>query len=89
MVSDPTRFRGAVRASLVRHVNAIRRLADRGMAFWDYGNAFLLEGHRAGADVLSDESKGKSPEEGGSFRWKSYMQAFMGDIFSLGFGPFR
>jgi urocanate hydratase len=89
MVSDPPAFRAAVASSLVRHVNAVRSLSDRGMAFWDYGNAFLLEGMRAGADVLTEASAGRQPENGGEFRWQTYFQAFMGDIFGLGFGPFR
>uniref|UniRef100_A0A8B9T8A1 Urocanate hydratase 1 n=1 Tax=Anas platyrhynchos TaxID=8839 RepID=A0A8B9T8A1_ANAPL len=68
---------------LRRHVAAINRLADKGMFFWDYGNAFLLEAQRAGADV---EKKGGNKTE---FRYPSYVQHIMGDIFSLGFGPFR
>ncbi|KAF7249736.1 Urocanate hydratase, partial [Varanus komodoensis] len=58
-------------------------LADHGMFFWDYGNAFLLEAQRAGADVKK-RGAGK-----GEFRYPSYVQHIMGDIFSLGFGPFR
>jgi urocanate hydratase len=51
------------------------------MKFWDYGNAFLFEASRAGADVWAEDKK--------SFKYKSYFEDFMGDIFSLGFGPFR
>uniref|UniRef100_A0A803W4M4 Urocanate hydratase n=1 Tax=Ficedula albicollis TaxID=59894 RepID=A0A803W4M4_FICAL len=68
---------------LKRHVAAINKLADKGMFFWDYGNAFLLEAQRAGADVTK---KGANKTE---FRYPSYVQHIMGDIFSLGFGPFR
>ncbi|OPL21087.1 urocanate hydratase, partial [Mytilus galloprovincialis] len=59
-------------------------LSDLGLYFWDYGNAFLLEASRAGADVGRDESA-----TGTLFRYPSYVQDIMGDIFSLGFGPFR
>ncbi|KAL2091216.1 hypothetical protein ACEWY4_013479 [Coilia grayii] len=83
MSTDPTRFRTAVQESLRRQVTAINRLADAGMFFWDYGNAFLLEAQRAGADVGS--GVGGATE----FRYPSYVQHIMGDIFSLGFGPFR
>uniref|UniRef100_A0A670IXI5 Urocanate hydratase 1 n=1 Tax=Podarcis muralis TaxID=64176 RepID=A0A670IXI5_PODMU len=62
---------------------AINRLSDQGMFFWDYGNAFLLEAQRAGADI---EKRGANKAE---FRYPSYVQHIMGDIFSLGFGPFR
>jgi len=78
---DPQRFRSEVRASLVRHAEAINKLSDRGMHFWDYGNAFLLEASKAGADVTSDE---------GEFRYPSYVEDIMGPIcFDYGFGPFR
>uniref|UniRef100_A0A8B9T9U3 Urocanate hydratase n=1 Tax=Anas platyrhynchos TaxID=8839 RepID=A0A8B9T9U3_ANAPL len=81
--TNPGKFRTMVQESLRRHVAAINRLADKGMFFWDYGNAFLLEAQRAGADV---EKKGGNKTE---FRYPSYVQHIMGDIFSLGFGPFR
>ncbi|XP_009637511.1 urocanate hydratase [Egretta garzetta] len=81
--TNPGKFRTLVQESLKRHVAAINRLADKGMFFWDYGNAFLLEAQRAGADV---EKKGANKTE---FRYPSYVQHIMGDIFSLGFGPFR
>uniref|UniRef100_A0A8C9MPZ3 Urocanate hydratase n=1 Tax=Serinus canaria TaxID=9135 RepID=A0A8C9MPZ3_SERCA len=81
--SNPGKFRTLVQESLKRHVAAINKLADKGMFFWDYGNAFLLEAQRAGADVAK---KGANKTE---FRYPSYVQHIMGDIFSLGFGPFR
>merc|ERR1712241_1251946 len=74
-----------VQESLRRHVAAINTLADAGMYFFDYGNAFLLEARRAGADV----SKKGQAEASPLFRYPSYVQDIMGDIFSLGFGPFR
>ena len=84
MVADPPRFKALVQESLRRHVTAINKLTARGMKFWDYGNSFLLEASRAGADVaLPGENDGKT------FRYPSYVQDIMGDIFSLGFGPFR
>ncbi|XP_053454478.1 urocanate hydratase isoform X3 [Nycticebus coucang] len=83
MASDPAAFKGLVQESLRRHVSAINRLAKENFFFWDYGNAFLLEAQRAGADV---GKKGASKME---FRYPSYVQHIMGDIFSQGFGPFR
>jgi len=83
--TDPDTFKTMVEESLVRHVKAINTLADAGMFFWDYGNAFLLEAKRAGADVDSKDNSGSAIE----FRYPSYVQDIMGDIFSLGFGPFR
>lgn len=81
MADEPERFREAVKESLRRQVAAINRLADRGMYFFDYGNAFLLESSRAGADVLNPD---------GSFRYPSYVQDIMGPkFFDYGFGPFR
>ncbi len=81
MAADPGSFREKVQESLRRQVAAINKLADRGMYFWDYGNAFLLEAGRAGADVFS------SPEK---FRYPSYVQDIMGPLFfDYGFGPFR
>jgi len=70
-----------VQESLRRHVLAINKLVAKGMRFWDYGNSFLLEASRAGAAVMNDDSTG--------FRYPSYVEDIMGDIFSLGFGPFR
>ena len=81
MAEEPERFKEAVRASLRRHVAAINRLSDRGMYFFDYGNAFLLESSRAGADVMKAD---------GTFRYPSYVQDIMGPMFfDYGFGPFR
>lgn len=84
MIEDPNQFKTLVQESLRRHVGAINRLTAKGMKFWDYGNSFLLEAKRAGADVIGDE---KGPET--MFKYPSYVQDIMGDIFSLGFGPFR
>ncbi|TMW55244.1 hypothetical protein Poli38472_013135 [Pythium oligandrum] len=84
MVEDPSQFRSLVEESLRRHVTAVNRLTNKGMKFWDYGNSFLLEAKRAGAEVVGDE---KTPES--MFKYPSYVQDIMGDIFSLGFGPFR
>ncbi|KAL9960400.1 hypothetical protein ACROYT_G033851 [Oculina patagonica] len=83
MKHDPERFKALVQESLRRQVAAINKLTARGMFFWDYGNAFLLEASRAGADVC------KEGAPLGVFRYPSYVQDIMGDIFSLGFGPFR
>ncbi|RMX52942.1 hypothetical protein pdam_00010933 [Pocillopora damicornis] len=83
MKREPERFKALVQESLRRQVAAINKLTDGGMFFWDYGNAFLLEASRAGADV----NKESAPP--GVFRYPSYVQDIMGDIFSLGFGPFR
>ncbi|XP_022100441.1 urocanate hydratase-like isoform X1 [Acanthaster planci] len=84
MTTDPVRFKNLVQESLRRQIAAINKLADRGMYFFDYGNAFLLEASRAGADV-----KKEGDQTGNRFRYPSYVQDIMGDIFSLGFGPFR
>ncbi len=81
MTEDPAGFRERVRASLRRHVAAVNAVAARGMRFWDYGNAFLLEASRAGADVRT---------ESGAFRYPSYVEDIMGPIcFDHGFGPYR
>ena len=81
MAEDPDRFKEAVQASLRRQVAAINKLTARGMYFFDYGNAFLLESSRAGADVMG---------ENGRFRYPSYVQDIMGPLFfDYGFGPFR
>ena len=81
MAEEPERFRACVQASLRRQVAAINALTARGMYFFDYGNAFLLESSRAGADVMA---------EGGKFRYPSYVQDIMGPMFfDYGFGPFR
>ena len=81
MAREPERFKECVRESLRRHAAAIGRLSARGMYFFDYGNAFLLEASRAGADVMG---------ENGKFRYPSYVQDIMGPLFfDYGFGPFR
>ena len=81
MVADPKAFKEHVQASLRRQVAAINRLTENGMYFFDYGNAFLLEASRAGADILNDK---------GGFRYQSYVQDIMGPMcFDYGFGPFR
>lgn len=87
MHDDPKRFKELVQESLRRQVAAINKLTKRGMHFWDYGNSFLLEASRAGADVLAKE--GDRCYGVGGFKYPSYVQDIMGDIFSLGFGPFR
>jgi len=74
-------FKEKVNESLRRQVAAINKLAANGMYFWDYGNAFLLESGRAGAEVFG---------ENGKFRYPSYVQDIMGPLFfDYGFGPFR
>ena len=81
MADDPAAFKEAVQASLRRQVAAINRLTGKGMYFFDYGNAFLLQSSRAGADILRPD---------GSFRYPSYVQDIMGPMyFDYGFGPFR
>ena len=82
MAREPERFHNAVQESLRRQVAAINKLADKGMYFFDYGNAFLLESSRAGADIMA--------QGGDGFRYPSYVQAIMGPkFFDYGFGPFR
>ena len=81
MSEEPDLFREKVKASLRRQVAAINRLTARGMYFFDYGNAFMLESSRAGADILRED---------GRFRYPSYVQDIMGPLFfDYGFGPFR
>ena len=80
MKEDPEKFKQIVSESLRRQVDAINILVGKGMKFWDYGNCFLYEASRAGANIL---------KENGDFKYPSYVQDIMGDIFSLGFGPFR
>lgn len=81
MVDDPDQFREKVRESLRRQVAAINELTAEGMYFFDYGNAFMLESGRAGADILNEK---------GDFRYPSYVQDIMGPMcFDFGFGPFR
>lgn len=81
MAENPDEFRKHVQASLCRQVAAINRLAANGMYFFDYGNAFLLQSKRAGADICLNNGK---------FRYPSYVQDIMGPMFfDYGFGPFR
>ncbi len=81
MAEEPDKFKQAVQASLRRQVEAINKLTARGMYFFDYGNAFLLESSRAGADILKED---------GTFRYPSYVEDIMGPLyFDYGFGPFR
>lgn len=81
MAYKPEKFKEKVQESLRRHVEAINRLTADGMYFFDYGNAFLLEASRAGADIMKPD---------GSFRYPSYVQDIMGPMcFDFGFGPFR
>lgn len=81
MAEDPETFKEKVQASLRRQVAAINKLADNGMYFFDYGNAFLLQASRANADILREDGK---------FRYPSYVQDIMGPLFfDYGFGPFR
>ncbi len=81
MREDPEGFRKAVYASLRRQVKAINALTANGMYFFDYGNAFLLESGRAGADIFKAD---------GEYRYPSYVQDIMGPLnFDYGFGPFR
>jgi urocanate hydratase len=81
MSEQPEKFRNAVQESLRRQVNAINKLAAKGMYFFDYGNAFLLESSRANADILNADGK---------FKYPSYVQDIMGPMcFDYGFGPFR
>jgi urocanate hydratase len=81
MSGDPAKFKVAVCQSLRRQVDAINRHTKRGTYFFDYGNAFLLEASRAGADIMNSN---------GEFRYPSYVQDIMGPMcFDYGFGPFR
>ena len=81
MYNDSTNFCSAVKHSLIRHAAAIDSMAESGMHFWDYGNAFLLECSRAGADITDKD---------GRFRYPSYVEDIMGPMcFDYGFGPFR
>jgi urocanate hydratase len=81
MAENPEEFKKEVQKSLVRHVNAINKMVKKGMYFFDYGNAFLLEASRAGADILKSDGK---------FKYPSYVQDIMGPMcFDYGFGPFR
>lgn len=81
MAEEPEKFKERVQDSLRRQVAAINKLSERGMYFFDYGNAFLLESSRAGAEILKSDGK---------FRYPSYVQDIMGPLyFDYGFGPYR
>jgi urocanate hydratase len=80
---DELHFMSEVRSSLRRHVKAINTMVARGMYFWDYGNAFLFEAGKSGADIWADK-------EQGLYRYQSYVEDIMGPMcFDYGFGPFR
>ncbi|MFY8186909.1 MAG: urocanate hydratase, partial [Flavobacterium sp.] len=82
MAKNPELFKEKVKATLIRHAATINRHAKKGTYFFDYGNAFLLESSRAGADVFA--------ENGIDFKYPSYVQDIMGPMcFDFGFGPFR
>jgi len=81
MAHDPDAFKKRVQATLLRHIAAVEAMVARGMKFWDYGNAFLLECSRAGADIAKPD---------GRFKYPSYVEDIMGPLcFDYGFGPFR
>ncbi|MEC9118426.1 MAG: urocanate hydratase [Candidatus Thermoplasmatota archaeon] len=81
IINDPDGFKKEVQKTLRKHVDYVNQLTNRGTIFWDYGNAFLLESSRAGAEVV---------ESDGSFRYPSYVENIMGPMcFDYGFGPFR
>jgi urocanate hydratase len=81
MSSNPEEFRSEIQETLRRHARAVNTMVERGMYFWDYGNAFLLEASRVGADVVNED---------GSFRYPSYVEDIMGPLcFDYGFGPYR
>jgi urocanate hydratase len=95
MANDPEKFKIEVQKTLRRHAEAINKHTDKGTYFFDYGNAFLLEASRAGADVLKTEnhispSSSGNAEVGLNFKYNSYVQDIMGPMcFDFGFGPFR
>ena len=83
MADDPDNFKEQVQASLRRQVTAINKLTEQGMYFFDYGNAFLLESGRAGADIFNPQNKSE-------FKYRSYIQDILGpQFFDYGFGPYR
>jgi urocanate hydratase len=82
MAEEPAKFKELIQETLRRHAAAVNTLTDRGMYFFDYGNAFLLEASRAGANVMA--------EDGILFKYPSYVQDILGPMcFDYGFGPFR
>ncbi|MBI5916153.1 MAG: urocanate hydratase [Bacteroidetes bacterium] len=83
LATDKLRFMLEVRKTLIRHATAVNMMAERGMYFWDYGNAFLLEAGKAGAEVWKDKKMG-------TYKYPSYVEDIMGPMcFDYGFGPFR
>ncbi len=81
MAENPVKFKDEIQKTLRKHADYINKFAAKGMYFFDYGNAFLLEASRAGADILNDKNE---------FKYKSYVQDILGPMcFDYGFGPFR
>jgi urocanate hydratase len=90
MAADPNKFKEEVQKTLVRHASAVNALHANGMYFFDYGNAFLLEAGRAGADIYKTEKPLKGGHIGATFKYNSYVQDILGPMcFDYGFGPFR
>lgn len=95
MAENPEQFKAEVKKSLIRQVNAINKLTAKGMYFFDYGNAFLLEASRAGARIYRDQKgefiRSAAPDsDSGKWAYPSYVQDIMGPLcFDYGFGPFR
>lgn len=90
MAENPDKFKEEVQKTLVRHANAVNIIHKKGMYFFDYGNAFLLEAGRAGADIYETEKPIKGGHVGATFKYKSYVQDILGPMcFDYGFGPFR
>jgi urocanate hydratase len=81
MKNDPAQFKNEVQRTLRQHAEVVAKMVAKGMYFWDYGNAFLLECSRAGADISKPD---------GTFIYPSYVEDIMGPMcFDYGFGPFR
>lgn len=94
LANDPDEFTRQIRSSLIRHIDAINFLSEKTtLKFWDYGNAFLLESCKAGADIVLSSKRPKIIDDKNltsiDLKYQSYFQLVMDDIFSLGFGPFR
>jgi urocanate hydratase len=91
MAEDPEKFKKEVQKTLIRHVAAINKMTKNGMYFFDYGNAFLLEAGRAGAEVFSERlDRFSKPVRSNEYRYPSYVQDILGPLcFDYGFGPFR
>lgn len=82
MANEPEKFKAAIQDTLRKHADAVNKHTAKGTYFFDYGNAFLLEASRAGADIMA--------ENGIDFKYPSYVQDIMGPMcFDYGFGPFR